>query len=137
MQGLHTAFADRSNALLTVQTLMSDVATNNMQIEKLAAASKMFFGGNSTHNRKVSELKEAVKVTEEARDLAQKEYDCIKEHNRAELERFEEERRRDFTNMLQGFAHTQVGYAEKICNVWTKVAKDAMGSGRFAPFFQQ
>jgi hypothetical protein len=26
----------------------------------------------------------------------------------------------------------QVGYAEKICNVWTKVAKDAMGSGKFA-----
>ncbi|CAM6079805.1 unnamed protein product [Sphagnum tenellum] len=133
MQGLHTAFADRSNALLTVQTLMSDVATNNMRIEKLEAASNKFFGGNSTHNRKVSELKEAVKVTEEARDLAQKEYNCIKEHNRAELERFEEERLRDFTNMLQGFAHTQVGYAEKICNVWTEVAKDAMSySGRFA-----
>jgi hypothetical protein len=49
------------------------------------------------------------------------------------LERFEEERRRDFTNMLQGFAHTQVGYAEKICNVWTEVAEDAMSySGRFA-----
>jgi hypothetical protein len=74
-----------------------------------------------------------VKVTGEARDLAQKEYECIKDHNRAELERFEEERQRDFFNMLRGFAQTQVGYAEKICNVWTKVAEDTKGhSGRFS-----
>jgi hypothetical protein len=127
MQALHTAFTDRSNALLTVQTFLSDVAANNMRIEKLEAASNKVFGGSKTQNRKISELKEAVKVTEEARDLAQKEYDCIKEHNRAELERFDEERRRDFTNMLRGFAHTQVGYAEKISNVWAKVAEDARG----------
>ncbi|CAK9276322.1 unnamed protein product [Sphagnum jensenii] len=133
MQALHIAFADRSNALLTVQTFMSDVAANNMQIEKLEAASNKVFGGSKTQNRKISELKEAVKVTGEARDLAQKEYECIKEHNRAELERFEEERQRDFFNMLRGFAQTQVGYAEKICNVWTKVAEDTKGhSGGFS-----
>lgn len=78
MQALHTAFTDRSNALLTVQTFLSDVAANNMRIEKLEAASNKVFGGSKTQNRKISELKEAVKVTEEARDLAQKEYDCIK-----------------------------------------------------------
>lgn len=78
MQALHIAFADRSNALLTVQTFMSDVAANNMQIEKLEAASNKVFGGSKTQNRKISELKEAVKVTGEARDLAQKEYECIK-----------------------------------------------------------
>jgi hypothetical protein len=54
------------------------VAANNMRIEKLEAASNKVFGGSKTQNRKISELKEAVKVTEEARDLAQKEYDCIK-----------------------------------------------------------
>jgi hypothetical protein len=78
MQALHTAFTDRSNALLTVQTFLSDVAANNMRIEKLEAASNKVFGGSKTQNRKINELKEAVKVTEEARDLAQKEYDCIK-----------------------------------------------------------
>ncbi len=61
-----------------VQTLMLDVATNNMQIEKLVITSNKVFGGKNIHNKKVSELKEVVKVTEEAHNLAQKKYDCIK-----------------------------------------------------------
>jgi hypothetical protein len=78
MQALQTAFADRNNALLTVQTLMSDVEASNSRIDKLVAASNKVFGGSKTQNRKVEELKDAVKVTEEARELALKEYDQIK-----------------------------------------------------------
>ena len=78
MQALQTAFADRNNALLTVQTLMSDVAASNLRIDKLVASSNKVFGGSRTQNRKVEELKDAVKVTEEARDLALKEYEQIK-----------------------------------------------------------
>lgn len=78
MQALQTAFADRNNALLTVQTLMSDVAASNLRIDKLVASSNKVFGGSKTQNRKVEELKDAVKVTEEARDLALNEYEQIK-----------------------------------------------------------
>ena len=32
----------------------------------------------------------------------------VQEHNKSELERFDEERQRDFMNMLHGFVQTQV-----------------------------
>ncbi|KAG6555806.1 hypothetical protein Mapa_002445 [Marchantia paleacea] len=125
MQALHAAYADRSNALLTVQTLMTDLQANNLKVEKLNVAASKFFGVDKNRNRKIEELKEAVKVSEEARDCAQQEYDRIKERNRTELERFEKDRRRDFLNMIRGFVMTQVGYAEKIANVWTKVGEES------------
>lgn len=78
MQALHAAFADRSNALLTVQTLVSDLASLNTRVEKLTLASSKIFGGDKSRIRKVEELKEAVKVADESRDYAQREYDCIK-----------------------------------------------------------
>lgn len=80
MQALHAAYADRSNALLTVQTLMTDLQANNLKVEKLNVAASKFFGVDKNRNRKIEELKEAVKVNEEARDCAQQEYDRIKVH---------------------------------------------------------
>lgn len=78
MQALHTAFSDRHNALITVQTLATDVVTLNKQIEKSVAASNKVFGGSKSQNRKTEELKESLKNTEEASQLAQKQYDQIK-----------------------------------------------------------
>lgn len=78
MQALHTAFADRHNALITVQTLATDVVTINKQIEKSVAASNKVFGGSKSQNRKTEELKESLKNTEEASQLAHKQYDQIK-----------------------------------------------------------
>eukprot|EP00249_Psilotum_nudum_P019179 c27128_g2_i1 orf=275-1996(+) len=125
MQAVHAAFTDRSNALLTVQTLMSELSSLNTKVERLVAASSKIFGGDKTRNRKEEELRQAVKTTEDARDCAIKEYERIKENNRAEIERFECEREHDFLEMLKGFVHNQVGYAEKIANVWEKVAEES------------
>eukprot|EP01018_Ginkgo_biloba_P028073 Gb_22448 [translate_table: standard] len=78
MQAVHTAFADRSNALLTVQTLMSDLSSMNLRVENLTAASSKIFGGDKTRNRKAEELRDTIKVTEEARHCALREYERIK-----------------------------------------------------------
>ncbi|KAH9305492.1 hypothetical protein KI387_009896, partial [Taxus chinensis] len=107
MQAVHTASADRSNALLTVQTLMSELITMNTRVENLAAASSKVFGGDKSRNHKAEDLKNAIKVTEEARDCAIKEYEHIKENNRRELVRFETGRKTDFLDMLKGFVHSQ------------------------------
>ncbi|KAG0574977.1 hypothetical protein KC19_VG307500 [Ceratodon purpureus] len=77
MQALHTAFLDRNNALNTVQTLTTDVATLKKQIEKSVAASSKVFGGSKSQNRKTDELKEILKNTEEAYQSAHKQYDQI------------------------------------------------------------
>ncbi|XP_057955493.1 sorting nexin 2A-like [Malania oleifera] len=127
MLAVHSAFSDRSSALLTVQTVMSELSSLHARVEKLEAASSNIFGGDRTRIRKMEELKESVRVTEDAKCCAVREYEQIKENNRSELERFDRERRDDFLNMLKGFVSNQVGYAEKIGNVWAKIAEETSG----------
>lgn len=124
MLAVHSAFSDRSSALLTVQTLISELSSLQSRAEKLEAASSKIFGGDKSRINKLEELKETIRVTEDAKHVATREYERIKENNRTELERLDRERKADFLNMLKGFVVSQVGYAEKIADVWTKVAED-------------
>lgn len=124
MHSINTAFKDRSTALLTVQTLITEVSSVNTRIEKLKVASSKIFGGDKTRDRKIEDLKEALLTIEESRDSATREYERIKEINRSELERFDHERERDFLEMVKGYVLTQAGYAEKIANVWSTTAED-------------
>lgn len=124
MLSVHGAFSDRSSALLTVQTLLSELSSLHSRAEKLEAASSKIFGGDKSRIRKIDELKETIRATEDAKHVAIREYERIKENNRTELERLDKERHADFLNMLKGFVLNQVGYAEKIANVWAKVAEE-------------
>lgn len=124
MLAINNAFSDRSSALLTVQTLSSELASLNSRIEKLEAASSKIFGGDKSRMRKIEELKEAVKGTENAKICADREYERIKENNRSELERIDRERHDDFQSMLRGFVVNQAGYAEKMAAVWEKLAEE-------------
>ncbi|PON85842.1 Vacuolar protein sorting-associated protein 17, Vps [Trema orientale] len=130
MLAVNSAFADRSSALLTVQTLLSELDSLQSRAEKLEVASSKIFGGDKSRIRKLEELKETIRVTEDAKHVATREYERIKENNRSELERFDRERDADFLNMLKGFVLNQVGYAEKISNVWAKVAEDTCSYAR-------
>eukprot|EP00268_Persea_americana_P051534 TRINITY_DN5701_c1_g1_i4.p1 TRINITY_DN5701_c1_g1~~TRINITY_DN5701_c1_g1_i4.p1 ORF type:complete len:584 (+),score=121.85 TRINITY_DN5701_c1_g1_i4:277-2028(+) len=130
MLAVHSAFSDRSSALLTVQTLSSELSSLHSRAEKLDAASSKIFGGDKSRVRKMEELKETIRVTEDAKSCALKEYERIKENNRNELERLDRERRDDFLSMLKGFVINQVGYAEKIANVWAKVAEEMSSYGK-------
>ncbi|GAU44405.1 hypothetical protein TSUD_246310, partial [Trifolium subterraneum] len=127
MLAVHSAFTDRTSALLTVQTLLSELSSLQSRAEKLEAASSKIFGGDKTRSRKLEELQETIRATEDAKNVAIREYERIKENNRSELERLDRERHADFLNMLKGFVVNQVGYAEKIANVWTKVVEDTSG----------
>ncbi|KAK7321387.1 hypothetical protein VNO77_31990 [Canavalia gladiata] len=127
MLAVHSAFSDRSSALLTVQTLLSELSSLQSRAEKLEAASSKIFGGDKSRIRKLEELQETIRVTEDAKNVAIREYERIKENNRSELERLDKERQADFLNMLKGFVVNQVGYAEKIANVWTKVVEETHG----------
>ncbi|KAK4274869.1 hypothetical protein QN277_018036 [Acacia crassicarpa] len=129
MLAVHGAFSDRSNALLTVQTLISELSSLKSRAEKLEAASSKIFGGDKSRISKLEELKETIRVTEDAKHVATREYERIKENNRTELERLDRERQADFLHMLKGFVVSQVGYAEKIADVWTKVAEDTSRYG--------
>ncbi|OVA02811.1 Phox homologous domain [Macleaya cordata] len=127
MLAVNSAFSDRSSALLTVQTVISELSSLHARAEKLEAASSKIFGGDKSRIRKIEELKETIRVTEDAKMCAIREYERIKENNRSELERLDRERHQDFLSMLKGFVINQVGYAEKIANVWAKVAEETSG----------
>ncbi|XP_030537640.2 sorting nexin 2B-like [Rhodamnia argentea] len=130
MLAVHGAFSDRTSALLTVQTLLSDLSSFKSRAEKLEAASSKIFGGDKSRIRKIEELRETISVTEDAKNVAIREYERIKENNWTELERLDKERHADFLNMLKGFVVNQVGYAEKIANVWGKVAEETSAYAR-------
>ncbi|KAG5533560.1 hypothetical protein RHGRI_027672 [Rhododendron griersonianum] len=127
MLAVNNAFTDRSNALLTVQTLLSELLSLNSRIEKLEVASSKIFGGDRKRILKIEELKETVRVTEDAKSCAVKEYEQIKENIKNELERLDKERHNDFLSMLKGFVVNQAGYAEKMANVWEMVAEETSG----------
>lgn len=78
MMAVQGAFADRSSALLTVQTLLSEISSLEGRAEKLEAASSKIFGGDKSRIKKIEELKETIKATEEAKNVAVKEYERIK-----------------------------------------------------------
>lgn len=127
MLAVHAAFSDRSSALLTVQTLISDLSSLHSRAEKLETSSSKIFGADKSRFRKMEELKEAIRVTEDAKTCAVREYERIKENNRSEIERLDRERKADFVNMLKGFVINQVAYSEKIGNEWSKVAEETSG----------
>ncbi|KAG7030643.1 Sorting nexin 2B [Cucurbita argyrosperma subsp. argyrosperma] len=127
MLAVNGAFSDRASALLTVQTLSSDLSSLQTRIEKLEVASSKIFGGDRSRLRKIEELKDTVHVTEDAKTRAVREYDRIKENNRSELERLDREMQEDFTNMLKGFVLNQVGYAEKMAKAWENLAEETRG----------
>lgn len=127
MLAAHNAYSDRANALLTVQTLLSDLSSLQSRAEKLEYASSRVFGGDKTRNHKAEELKETMRITEDSKNCAVREYERIKENNRTELERLEREKRTDFQKMLKGFVNDQVSSAEKMANLWSKVAEDTRG----------
>ncbi|KAH7841337.1 hypothetical protein Vadar_028555 [Vaccinium darrowii] len=127
MLAVNNAFTDRSNALLTVQTLLSELLSLNSRIDKLEVASSKIFGGDRKRILKIEELKETIRVTEDAKSCAEREYEQIKDNNKNELERLDKERHNDFMSMLKGFVVNQAGYAEKMANVWEMVAEETSG----------
>lgn len=127
MLSVRTAFSDRASALLTVQTLMSDLASLESRIEKLEAASLKIFGGDKARTRKVEELRETIRATEDAKFCALREYERIKENNRSELQRLDSERKEEFMRMLKGFVASQAAYADKIVDGWETVAEETSG----------
>lgn len=77
MLAVDTAFADRSSALLTVQTLLSDLSSLHSKVERLKTSSSKRFGDNSRIH-KMEELKETIRVTEDAKNCAIRQYERIK-----------------------------------------------------------
>ncbi|XP_071697657.1 sorting nexin 2B-like [Rutidosis leptorrhynchoides] len=121
--GVHSAFSDRTSALLTVQTLTSELDSLYARVEKLETSSSNF-GSDKPKTLKLGETREAIRVTEDAKSCATKQYERIKENNRAEIERLDRERKADFKNMLKGFVISQVAFTEKIGNEWASVATE-------------
>lgn len=78
MLAVNSAFSDRSSALLTVQTLLSELESMSTRAQKLEVASSKIFGGDKSRIQKLEELKESIRVTEEAKNVAVREYERIK-----------------------------------------------------------
>ncbi|KAJ3669054.1 hypothetical protein LUZ60_011004 [Juncus effusus] len=120
---INNAFSDRTSALNTVQNLTSELSSLNARLEKFEVANAKVFQ-DKARARKIEELRESIRFTEDAKSNAIRQYEKIKENNKAEMERIERERRHDFLTMLKGFVNSQVEYNEKIAREWDKLAEE-------------
>lgn len=127
IQGVHTAFSDRSSALLTVQTITTELDSLYSQAEKLESTSSKTYSSDKSKTLKLGEVRETIRVTEDVKSCATREYERMKENNRTEIERLDRERKADFKNMLKGFVINQVGLSEKIGKEWGKFAEETSG----------
>lgn len=78
MLAAHSAFSDRSSALLTVQTLITELSSLQSRAEKLETSSSKVFGADKSKTRKLEELKDAIRGTEDSKSCAIREYERIK-----------------------------------------------------------
>lgn len=79
MLAVHNAFSDRSSALLTVQTLVSELSSIQSRAKKLQTASSKIFGGvQHSKMQKLEELDETIKMTEDSKNCAIRQYERIK-----------------------------------------------------------
>ena len=116
MPAVRKAVADRSETLLTLQTLLAEVDGKKARIAKLET--------DITKMLRVDQLKRELAETQAASEAASREYAHIKERHREEFARLEASRSVTFKDMWLGFARTQVAHAERALSVWRAVAED-------------
>ena len=63
------AYADRSSALLAVQTLLADLSSLELKAKKLEAESAKVFGGDKS-SQKIVGLKNTMKITEDSKNCS-------------------------------------------------------------------
>ncbi|CAI6012926.1 unnamed protein product [Closterium sp. NIES-65] len=115
-----TALADRSQALLTWQTLESDLGGKKTKLDRLGSVD----GSDPAKQKKAQELQREIQALEKAKEAAINEYRKITERNASELQRFESERKQEFLAMLGNFVQDQVLCAQKMAAIWAPVGED-------------
>ncbi|CAI5531830.1 unnamed protein product [Closterium sp. Naga37s-1] len=110
-----TALADRSQALLTWQTLESDLGGKKTKLDRLGSVD----GSDPAKQKKAQELQREIQALEKAKEAATNEYRKITERNASELQRFESERKQEFLAMLGNFVQDQ-----KMAAIWAPAGED-------------
>mmetsp|Transcript_4129 Transcript_4129/g.14781 ORF Transcript_4129/g.14781 Transcript_4129/m.14781 type:complete len:530 (+) Transcript_4129:284-1873(+) len=118
LPGIQQAVEDRAHALLTLQTLITDIEKKKDRLAKLEGRQDKKLGGDTKVTRMVQELKQDLGATEEAKKTAQEVYATIQDLNAKEFERFEREKRLDMSKMLLDYVRTQVAFAERSATIW-------------------
>mmetsp|Transcript_30233 Transcript_30233/g.41845 ORF Transcript_30233/g.41845 Transcript_30233/m.41845 type:complete len:619 (+) Transcript_30233:130-1986(+) len=123
------ALADRTNALLTAQTLESELKAKKERMTKLETHKAKVFGGEKNHQRRVEDLRKEIEACENSHRCAVQEYGRIKSRNLSEWDRVCAQRQADFSHMLAGLARVEAALAVRSAAIWLQVAKDLGGEG--------
>ncbi|CAI6001780.1 unnamed protein product [Closterium sp. NIES-64] len=105
-----TALADRSQALLTWQTLESDLGGKKTKLDRLGSVD----GSDPAKQKKAQELQREIQALEKAKEAAINEYRKITERNPSELQRFESERKQGSCVWLARISHAQTRFPSHV-----------------------
>ena len=138
MPAVHAASADRAKALLTVQTLASDIERKRLAVAKLEARSGAKLGGDAGITGKLTETGRELAAAEASSVVAKEQYELIKTRNKGEFERLNAERKQAFTKMLVQFAKSQANFYDRSASLYSagttdiELAASGMGKGKAA-----
>ncbi|GLI63759.1 hypothetical protein VaNZ11_006833 [Volvox africanus] len=114
----------RDKALLTADTVQSDLAGRRKAIADLEAAGAKVLGGDAAKAKKVAELNGDVAVLEQSVVVARARYDKIKEINQQEMSRLRCELRSDLLSMLHRYASIMSACSQRNLEIWLQAAEE-------------
>ncbi|GIL87549.1 hypothetical protein Vretimale_14752 [Volvox reticuliferus] len=114
----------RDKALLTADTVQSDLEGRRKAIVDLEAAGAKVFGGDTAKAKKVAELNGDVAVLEQSVVAARARYDKIKEINHQEMSRLRCELRSDLMSMLHRYATIMSACSQRNLEIWLQAAAE-------------
>ncbi|GIL61481.1 hypothetical protein Vafri_15917 [Volvox africanus] len=114
----------RDKALLTADTVQSDLAGRRKAIADLEAAGAKVLGGDAAKAKKVADLNGDVAVLEQSVVAARARYDKIKEINQQEMSRLRCELRSDVMSMLHRYATIMSACSQRNLEIWLQAAEE-------------
>lgn len=133
LQAARAAFNDRSQAVVTLQTLTGDLAAKRAKLDRLNAGGPR--PGDISRVKRAIDIEEEIDKAQKAKAAAEGELQRIRERNFVELERFDAERRQDMSAMLESFARIQAVASERTIQLWesaSDIGPSAKGKGKEA-----
>mmetsp|Transcript_37299 Transcript_37299/g.81235 ORF Transcript_37299/g.81235 Transcript_37299/m.81235 type:complete len:588 (-) Transcript_37299:343-2106(-) len=123
------ALSDRTQALLTAQTLEAEAKHKRARLAKLDEAKTRVFGGDKQHQKKVEDLQKELEACEASARASMAEYGRIRGRNAEEWERLQVERQTDLSGMVSGFARVEAAFHERAASIWLEVAREFGADG--------
>eukprot|EP01026_Neomeris_dumetosa_P040831 TRINITY_DN33776_c0_g1_i3.p1 TRINITY_DN33776_c0_g1~~TRINITY_DN33776_c0_g1_i3.p1 ORF type:complete len:244 (-),score=28.08 TRINITY_DN33776_c0_g1_i3:329-1060(-) len=121
MPAVLEGLAVREGCLLTLETLQTGIATKKAKAEELQSPGNIPY---EQRQRRLTNVLSDLEALKEATVSASAEYERIKNRNQQDMVQLQNQKQREFLEMLTLFTEIQVGYWTTVEQTWKRVGLD-------------